>query len=144
MTLDTASDTAAVDLAGIGIGPFNLSLAALANGVERLSAAFFEQKPTFDWHPGLGFRNSVLQTSYLKDLVTPVQPTSPWSFLNYLVAHGRLYDFLDGRFGSVSRLEFTDYMAWVAGQLPACRFGCSVEAVEQTGAGFRLRLANGR
>lgn len=144
MTLDNASDTAAVDLAGIGIGPFNLSLAALANGVEGLSAAFFEQKPAFDWHPGLAFRDSVLQTSYLKDLVTPVRPTSPWSFLNYLVAHGRLYDFLDGRFGSVSRLEFTDYMAWVAGQLPECRFGCPVEAVEQAGAGFRLRLSDGR
>jgi lysine N6-hydroxylase len=134
-------EPARADLAGIGIGPFNLSLAALASGVEGLSSAFFERRPAFAWHPGLGFRDSVLQTSFLKDLVTPVRPTSPWSFLNYLVTHGRFYDFLAGRFSAVSREEFTDYMRWVAARLPSCRFGEEIVAVEQVGRGFRMHLS---
>lgn len=132
-----------IDLAGIGIGPFNLSLAALAGGVEGLSSAFFERHPAFQWHPGLAFRDSVLQTSFLKDLVTPVCPTSPWSFLNYLVAHGRFYDFLCGRFGAVSRLEFTDYMRWVSKRLPSCRFDREVVAVEHDGRAFRILFSDG-
>jgi lysine N6-hydroxylase len=137
------ADPAVVDLAGIGIGPFNLSLAALADGVEGLSAAFFDRKPAFDWHPGLAFSQSVLQTSFLKDLVTPVRPTSSWSFLNYLVQHGRFYDFLAGRFGSVSRLEFTAYMAWAAERLASCHFDSAVVSVEHDPGGFLLHLPSG-
>ena len=44
---------AVLDLAGIGVGPFNLSLAALADGVDGLSTAFFEREPEFRWHPGM-------------------------------------------------------------------------------------------
>lgn len=136
-------DPTRIDLAGIGIGPFNLSIAALASGIDDLSAAWFERAPRFDWHPGLGFRDSVLQTSFLKDLVTPIRPTSPWSFLNFLVTHGRFHDHLAGRFGSVSRQEFAAYMRWVSEQLPACRFGNEVTAVEHDGRHFRIQLSTG-
>ncbi|WP_179381008.1 lysine N(6)-hydroxylase/L-ornithine N(5)-oxygenase family protein [Jannaschia marina] len=132
-----------LDLAGIGVGPFNLSLAALADGVPGLATAFFERDAAFSWHPGLGFDGSVMQTSYLKDLVTPVQPTSRWSFVNFLVTHGRFYDFMAGRFGTVTRREFTDYMAWVADKLPQTRFGAPIERVEHDGNGFRLTTAAG-
>ena len=47
-----------IDLAGIGIGPSNLSIAALIQDVPGASAAFFERKPKFDWHPGLLFRQA--------------------------------------------------------------------------------------
>ena len=50
--------------------------------------------------------DSAMQTSYLKDMVTPVLPTSEWSFLNYLVRQGRFYDFMAARFETVSRREF--------------------------------------
>ena len=132
-----------LDLAGIGIGPFNLSLAALADGVADLDCAFFERKSRFSWHPGLAFPDSVLQTSFLKDLVTPARPTSPWSFVNFLVAHGRFFDFLSGRFSAVSRREFTQYMAWVAGALDACRFGAEIAEVDHDGERFVLRTAQG-
>lgn len=137
------ADLARVELAGIGIGPFNLSLAALASEIEGLSTAYFERSPCFTWHPGLLFRDAVLQTSFLKDLVTPVCPTSRWSFLNFLVTHGRFYDFLAGRFGAVSRPEFTAYMRWVADRLSSCRFGSEVVAVEHDGRQFRLHLSDG-
>lgn len=39
------------DLVGVGIGPANLSLAALAHPLAELDAVFYEQRPAFDWHP---------------------------------------------------------------------------------------------
>ena len=80
-----ASDT--LDLAGIGIGPSNLSLASLLDGIGNVRAHFYESRASFDWHPGMMLPDVELQSSYLKDLVTPVMPTSPWSFISYLVAH---------------------------------------------------------
>ncbi|WP_256967364.1 lysine N(6)-hydroxylase/L-ornithine N(5)-oxygenase family protein, partial [Streptomyces caniscabiei] len=38
------------DLVGIGIGPANLSLAALAHPLAELDAVFYERRPGFDWH----------------------------------------------------------------------------------------------
>ncbi len=130
-------------LAGIGVGPFNLSVAALADEVADLETLFFERKPAFDWHPGLDLASSVMQTSFLKDLVTPVLPTSRWSFLNFLVSRDRFYDFMAGRFGTVTRTEFTEYMAWVASNLAHCRFGCAVEEVGMADDGFLLKKSDG-
>ncbi|MEJ6393127.1 SidA/IucD/PvdA family monooxygenase [Gymnodinialimonas sp. 2305UL16-5] len=131
------------DLAGIGIGPFNLSLAALAQDVDGLKTQFFDRKPAFSWHPGLAFDDSTMQTSYLKDMVTPVLPTSPLSFLNYLVQQGRFYDFMAARFETVSRWEFTDYLAWVAGQLDSCQFNSPVREVDHDGRHFVLKMTSG-
>ena len=62
-------------LAGIGIGPFNLSLAALLSPRDELAARFFERRPAFDWQSGMMLPGTRMQTSFLKDLVTPVDPT---------------------------------------------------------------------
>lgn len=35
------------DFIGIGIGPFNLSIAALAEGLDGFSSLFLERKPHF-------------------------------------------------------------------------------------------------
>src|SRR3546814_15613868 len=81
------------DLFGVGIGPFNLSLAALADGVPELRCLFVDQRAGFAWHPGLLLDGAMLQVSFLADLVSLVDPTSPWSFLAYLRAHDRLLPF---------------------------------------------------
>ena len=78
--------------------------------------------PSFDWHPGMMLPDVELQSSYLKDLVTPVMPTSPWSFISYLVAHKRLYAFLNAQYDAVPRREFAQYLAWVASQLKNLTF----------------------
>ncbi|OXT00645.1 hypothetical protein B7H23_11130 [Notoacmeibacter marinus] len=134
--------TIMVDLAGIGLGPFNLSLAALADGVKGLSSAFFERRASVAWHAGLTFSDAVLQTSPLKDLVTPVCPTSPWSFLNYLVENGRFFDFMAARFDTVSRQEFSDYLAWAADGLGSTHLDAGVEEADFVDGQFRLRFAN--
>ncbi|WP_185968511.1 lysine N(6)-hydroxylase/L-ornithine N(5)-oxygenase family protein [Paracoccus sp. M683] len=132
------------DLLGIGIGPFNLSLAALADAVPGLRCRFVERRPRFAWHPGLMIRGAMMQTSFLKDLVTPVQPTSRWSFTNYLVESGRFFDFMASRQGSASRAEFADYMGWAAHGLDSTVFGDHIESVSHDGQGFTIAAASGR
>ena len=82
------------DFIGIGIGPFNLSIAALAEGLDGFSSLFLERKPHFSWHPGMMVPDCHMQTSFLKDLVSAVEPTNRHSFLNYLVQRKKFYSFL--------------------------------------------------
>ncbi|KIF74007.1 lysine 6-monooxygenase [Streptomyces sp. 150FB] len=123
--LDTAHD-----LVGIGIGPFNLSLAALADGLRTpLTTAFFDQRPAFHWHPGLLIEGTTLQVPFLADLVTLADPTSPWSFLNYLKARDRLYPFYFAERFHIQRAEYDAYCRWTSEQLTTLHFGHQVDAV---------------
>ena len=117
------------DLIGIGIGPFNLGLAALCEPVDQINALFLEQKPQFQWHPGLLLENTSLQVSFLADLVTMADPCSKFSFLNYLRNQSRLYHFYFWEKFQIPRREYNHYCQWVAEQLPSCRFGERVEAI---------------
>ncbi|PAU81729.1 lysine 6-monooxygenase [Halovibrio salipaludis] len=129
-----------LDLAGLGIGPFNLSIAALLREVPQLHTAFFDRKPQFNWHPGMMLPGVRLQTSYLKDLVTGVAPWSPNSFLNYLVQKGRFYAFMNADLPAVSRAEFADYMAWVADGLGNLHFGRNIQYVDFDGDLFHIHF----
>ncbi|MFJ8646733.1 lysine N(6)-hydroxylase/L-ornithine N(5)-oxygenase family protein [Streptomyces sp. NPDC093546] len=118
------------DLVGIGIGPFNLSLAALAHGVPGgLATAFYEQRPAFHWHPGLLIESATLQVPFLADLVTLADPTSPWTFLNYLRGRERLYPFYFSERFHIHRAEYDAYCRWVSDHLPGLHFGHQVDAV---------------
>lgn len=121
--------SARYDLVGVGIGPFNLALAALADRVPELSAAFLDENPRFRWHPGMLIEGATLQVPFLADLVTLVDPTSPWSFLAYLQARERLYPFYFTENLHISRHEYSLYCQWVADALNSCRFGSRVTAV---------------
>jgi lysine N6-hydroxylase len=81
------------DLVGIGVGPFNLGLACLADPVDDLDCVFLEARDELAWHPGMMLDDATLQVPFLADLVTMADPTSRWSFLNYLKETGNLYPF---------------------------------------------------
>ncbi len=136
--------TQPLDLAGLGAGPFNLSIAALIDGLNgqgrNIRSRFFERKSAFSWHPGMLLPDARMQTSYLKDLVTGVAPTSPYSFLNYLVSHKRFYQFLSAELNAVSRAEYADYLRWVSEQLPMVQFNTRIEKVEFVDSHFRLHF----
>ncbi|WP_327366795.1 lysine N(6)-hydroxylase/L-ornithine N(5)-oxygenase family protein [Streptomyces sp. NBC_01217] len=121
------------DLVGIGIGPFNLSLAALAHGTpgspRPLAAAFYEQRPAFHWHPGLLIDGSSLQVPFLADLVTLADPASPWTFLSYLRSRERLFPFYFAERFHIQRAEYDAYCRWVSDQLPGLHFSHQVDAV---------------
>lgn len=132
-----------LDLAGVGLGPFNLSLAALLQK-SPLRHHFFEKKAGFGWHPEMMFDDSYMQTSFLKDLVSPVDPTSSYSFLNYLVENGLFYSFMNTGRHVASRREFEMYFQWAADKLsPKISFGTDVTGVEMHGNHFRLFTDSG-
>ncbi|MBA55400.1 MAG: lysine 6-monooxygenase [Pseudomonadales bacterium] len=128
------------NLAGIGAGPFNLSVAALLDKVPDLSFALFDKKRSFNWHAGLMLQGARLQTSWMKDLVTPVDPTSPYSFLKFLVEHGRFYAFINAEQAAISRQEFAQYLEWVTSQLPQIHFDSHVREINYRGGQFWLRF----
>ncbi|MER5766890.1 lysine N(6)-hydroxylase/L-ornithine N(5)-oxygenase family protein [Streptomyces sp. NPDC001985] len=118
------------DLVGVGLGPFNLSLAALAHGVPGgLATAFLEQRPRFSWHPGLLIDGATLQVPFLADLVTLADPASPWSFLRYLRGRERLFPFYFAQNFHIHRAEYDAYCRWVSDSLPGIHFGHRVDAV---------------
>ncbi|RJQ81554.1 lysine 6-monooxygenase [Pseudonocardiaceae bacterium YIM PH 21723] len=117
------------DVLAIGAGPFNLGLAALASTVDDLNVAVLEAQPELRWHAGLLFADATIRGSFLTDLVSLVDPTHRLSFLAYLADADRLYPFyLRDRFRP-TRLEFEDYLRWVASRLPSVRLAHRVEAL---------------
>ncbi|MGC0332648.1 lysine N6-hydroxylase [Streptomyces sp. SAI-170] len=117
------------DLVGIGIGPANLSLAALAHPLTELDAVFYEQRPAFDWHPGLLIDGATIQVPFLADLVTLADPASPWTFLNYLKTRERLFPFYFAERFHIQRAEYDAYCRWVSENLPGLHFHHQVDAV---------------
>src|ERR1700716_1797875 len=128
-----------LDAVGVGAGHFNLSLAALL-APTGFRARFFDRSAEFQWHPGLLFPEATIQVSYLKDLVTLVDPTSPYSFLAFLRAHKRLYRFINRTEIRVSRVEFNQYLQWVTGRLPNVEFGAEVREVALDEQGFAVQV----
>ncbi|MYL29823.1 SidA/IucD/PvdA family monooxygenase [Halobacillus halophilus] len=114
------------DIIGIGIGPFNLGLAALVDQTDEVDGLFFEQTIEFNWHPGMLIEKMDLQVPFLADLVTFADPKSPYTFINYLHEHNRMFPFFFHRHFEIPRQEFNHYMQWVAGQLDGLRFGHTV------------------
>lgn len=126
-------------LAGLGIGLFNLSLASLLEKTPQIKARFFDRKKSFDWHAELSFHDSIMQTSYIKDLVTPIDPTNANSFLNYLVQKGLIYSFLNTGRNSITRREFEQYCQWVSQNLSdKLQFGVDIQGVEYKNNKFHI------
>ncbi len=130
------------DLLGIGFGPANLALGvcleeeAEAPGGRDLKRLFLEAKPHAAWHPGMLLEGSLLQISVLKDLATVRNPRSRFTFLSYLQSKGRLFEFLNLRDLFPTRIEFNDYLGWVAAELASSvRYGRQVLAVQPVAAG---------
>ncbi|UGU17582.1 SidA/IucD/PvdA family monooxygenase [Sinomicrobium kalidii] len=132
------------DVIGIGIGPFNLGLAALMEPIEELSAVFFDQSEGFNWHPGLMLSNATLQVPFLGDLVTMADPTSKFSFLNYMKESGRLYRFYIRENFFVLRKEYNAYCQWAVSKLPNCRFSHRVVSVGYDDGLYEVTVLNTR
>ncbi len=129
------------DVVGIGFGPSNLALAVALDelaldeedGAGRgpgVDAVFFEKQPEFGWHRGMLIDGATMQVHFLKDLVTLRNPASPYSFLAYLHARGRLVDFVNHKTMFPTRLEFHDYLEWAAAAFAgSVRYGTEVVAL---------------
>ena len=116
------------DLIGVGFGPSNIALAIALeekrHGAKPVDALFIERQSSFAWHPHMLLDQAHMQISFLKDLATLRNPTSRFTFINYLHESGRLPDFINLKSFFPSRHEFNDYLGWAAGQFEAsCAYG---------------------
>ncbi|GAA0495224.1 SidA/IucD/PvdA family monooxygenase [Streptomyces olivaceiscleroticus] len=114
-TAEQGSEENPYDLIGVGFGPSNLALAIAAEELDsERTCLFFERSPRLRWHPGMLIEGSRMQISFLKDLVSLRNPASPYTFLQYTKAKNRLERFVNlGEFRP-TRLEYQDYLEWVA------------------------------
>jgi lysine N6-hydroxylase len=131
------------DVIAIGCGPFNLGLAALADGVDDVRLAVLDSRPEFTWHRGLMFEDAMLQVSFLADLVSLVEPAHPLSFLSYLRDNDRLYQFYVREKFHPTRREYEAYLRWCAAQLDSLHFGHHVRDVSWKGSYFELTVERG-
>jgi len=136
MTAEAGEQVPIYDVVGVGFGPSNLALAiALAehNGspAEPVTAHFLERQPRFGWHRGMLIDTATMQVSFLKDLVTMRNPTSEFSFVNYLHSVGRLVDFINHKNLFPLRVEFHDYFEWAAAKVDdVVSYGVEVVSVK--------------
>ncbi|KIY72185.1 lysine/ornithine N-monooxygenase [Cylindrobasidium torrendii FP15055 ss-10] len=110
------------DLLGVGFGPANVAIAGAVVEAWQTNAPcaikralFLEQRPTFQWHPGMLLPGARMQISFLKDLATLGSPRSPITFLSYLHSQDRLINFINRGDMIPTRREFADYLSWAAG-----------------------------
>ncbi|WP_332899110.1 lysine N(6)-hydroxylase/L-ornithine N(5)-oxygenase family protein [Haladaptatus sp. CMSO5] len=134
------ADEHVYDVLGVGLGPFNLGLAALVESAdEDLDVVFIEQKQEFEWHGGMLIEGTTLEVPFLADLVTLADPTSRYSFLNYLRERDRLYEFYFFETFQIPRREYNAYCQWVSRELSNTQFSQAVTSVREEGDHFRVR-----
>ncbi|BEP53609.1 L-ornithine N(5)-monooxygenase PvdA [Variovorax sp. V118] len=119
------------DLIGVGFGPSNIALAIALDEKRQkghfVDALFIEKQPGFVWHRNMLLDNAHMQISFLKDLATLRNPSSRFTFLNYLHEKQRLQDFINLKTFFPSRHEFNDYLGWAAAQFEdRCAYGEAV------------------
>ncbi|RSS83892.1 lysine N(6)-hydroxylase/L-ornithine N(5)-oxygenase family protein [Streptomyces sp. WAC06614] len=133
------------DFIAIGLGPFNLGLACLTAPIEELDGLFIESKPHFEWHAGMFLDGAHLQTPFMSDLVTLADPTSPFSFLNYLKDKDRLYSFYIRENFYPLRTEYNDYCRWAADRLDNVLYSTTVTEVtyDEQGELYEVRTDRG-
>ncbi|SIQ85415.1 lysine N6-hydroxylase [Haladaptatus litoreus] len=143
MATNEEGDEGVYDVLGIGLGPFNLSLSALLSPTD-LESVFLEQKPEFEWHGGMLIEDATLEVPFMADLVTLADPTSEYSYLNYLRQHDRLYEFYFYETFQVPRREYDEYCRWTAEELDNTRFNRRVTNVtyDESAAEFHVTARN--
>lgn len=119
------------DVIGLGFGPSNIALAIAAQEIAPdRRCLFLERSPDTRWHEGMLIDGARMQISFLKDLVSLRNLASPFTFLQYEKAKGRLEKFVNLAEFRPTRLEFQDYLRWVAAQFAGMvRYRCAVRAV---------------
>lgn len=144
-TTEPVDDGDVVDVLGVGFGPANLALAiALAESPDRIGTVrFLERRERFAWHPGMLLPGTSMQISFLKDLVTLRNQASPYSFVAYLGARGRLVDFINRAVLTPERAEFADYLAWAAASFAdRVRYGRTVTGLSRCADGPRFAVTH--
>lgn len=140
----------AYDVVGIGFGPANIALAIAAEEQNSpLSFKFLERNMTSGWHDEMLLPESDIQNHPLRDLVTPRNPKSHYTFVNFLFENGRLFEHLNLPIQHPLRVEYRQYVSWVARHFDKwVDYGKEVTAVTPISVNgevdrYAVHLANG-
>ncbi|HEU5469671.1 MAG TPA: SidA/IucD/PvdA family monooxygenase [Actinophytocola sp.] len=123
------------DVVGIGFGPANIALAiALEELWPQARVKFLEKESGPCWQPAMLLDGADIQNNPVRDLVTPRNPRSRYTFVNYLHENGRLFRYLNLPDHYPLRKEYARYVQWVANHVPAdVDYAMEVAAVRLTG-----------
>lgn len=103
------------DTLGIGFGPANLAFAVVQEERGYTGRTLFlEAREQAVWQQEMLLPGTDIQNHPLRDLVTPRNPRSRYTFVNYLHEHGLLFDHLNLGLEFPLRKEYAKYIAWVA------------------------------
>lgn len=112
--------TETFDLLGLGFGPAGIALAAAIDDWAEehgtlcpWNVRFLEQQADSQWQSGLLLPGCNIRHHHFRDLATPRNPRSRFTFANYLKESDRLFEFCLLR-GGVGRIEWSDYVSWVS------------------------------
>ncbi len=121
------------DLIGIGFGPANISLAiALEEFDFKGTNLFLERRAEPGWQPEMMLPTSDIQNHPCRDLVTPRNPRSRYTFMNFLVENNRLFEHLNLGLEFPFRYEYAQYVTWVADFFSdRVRYNCGVKKLER-------------
>jgi lysine N6-hydroxylase len=140
----THNELPSYDAVGVGAGPANLSLAALLQSHTDRRIALFDAAPISRWHESLLHPGVRMQTSWLKDLVSLVDPTHHLTFMNYLVSEGRLFALMNSQFDFIPRAEYMRYLTWASDRIDGVFHDTPVDEVDFVeGEGF-VTISRGR
>lgn len=139
------------DIIGIGFGPANIAVAIAMEEMGLQSrVTFLEAENSTIWQKGMLIENSDVQNHPLRDLVTPRNPRSRYSFVNYLFEQGRLFEYLNLGMTFPYRIEYAKYIEWVASHFSGLvKYNTPVARIEmltdehERGQGYRVIAASG-
>ncbi len=134
------------DVIGVGFGPSNIALAITIEELfPELDVLFLEANRSSSWQSEMLFGDSDIQNHPLRDLVTPRNPRSKYTFTNFLFETGRLFEHLNLGVVFPFRTEYAQYVCWVADKFQHCtRYGSRVQRIEpladETGKGIGYKI----
>lgn len=120
------------DVVGIGFGPANIALAIAFEEYQFTgSRLFLERRAGPSWQPEMLLPGSDIQNHPCRDLVTPRNPRSRYTFMNFLVENRRLFEHLNLGLEFPLRYEYAQYISWVADFFAKdVRYGTEVKSLQ--------------
>ncbi|MFC6064413.1 lysine N(6)-hydroxylase/L-ornithine N(5)-oxygenase family protein [Streptomyces ochraceiscleroticus] len=135
-----------LDVLGVGFGPANIALAVALDELWPSSRVkFLEKSKNACWQPSMLLDGADIQNHPVRDLVTPRNPRSRYTFINYLHEHGRLFRYLNMPAPFPLRKEYAQYVQWVAEHVPAdVEYAREVVGIREVGEGGRHKVIEAR
>lgn len=105
------------DFIGIGFGPANIALAIQLeenNLSNKLSYKFIDSAKDSFWLGEMMIDGSDIQNIPFRDLITPINPQSHYTFINYLHKNGKYFKYFNTGLKYPLRKDYAMYINWCA------------------------------